>query len=247
MGWLVKIPCTSIQRLTYTQLVHEKVKLVGKGQELETKILALKENNLHVQTLHIQMSGDGPLFLRFPDGTDLGYLSKKMEQALQGLTGLPLFEIDALTNLTSLIESLRRAGKPADAAIRVSINIYGREFDRDKVGRELSKMDLFLQHPDDCRVGVRYDNPHILHLEGMDETDTEEDEEIVTEVEVSETTPEQEEGLRETLDEVFNSLTRGDHLRQLGGSETLSRALYQSVTNYSAPSAIHWNLICAMK
>ncbi|KAB8276548.1 SNF2 family N-terminal domain-containing protein [Aspergillus minisclerotigenes] len=216
------------EQVCYGMLVHEKVKLVGIGQDLETKILALKETNQHVQTLTIQPSSDGPLFLRFPDGTDLGYLSKKMEQALQGLIGRPLFEIDALTNLNSLIDSLRRAGKPSDAAARVSINVYGRESDRDKVGRELSNKDLFLQHPDGCRVGVKYDNPHILHLDGMDETDTDEDdEEDVIEVDVAETTPEQEEGLRETLDEVFNSLTRGDHLRQLGGSETLNRTLYQ--------------------
>ncbi|QMW26577.1 hypothetical protein G4B84_001822 [Aspergillus flavus NRRL3357] len=221
-------PLHKHQILTFTQLVHEKVKLVGIGQDLETKILALKEANQHFQTLTIQPSSDGPLFLRFPDGTDLGYLSKKMEQALQELIGRPLFEIDALTNLNSLIDSLRRAGKPSDAAARVSINVYGRESDRDKVGRELSNKDLFLQHPDGCRVGVKYDNPHILHLDGMDETDTdEEDEEDVIEVDVAETTPEQEEGLRETLDEVFNSLTRGDHLRQLGGSETLNRTLYQ--------------------
>ncbi|RAQ66002.1 helicase [Aspergillus flavus] len=216
------------EQVCYGMLVHEKVKLVGIGQDLETKILALKETNQHFQTLTIQPSSDGPLFLRFPDGTDLGYLSKKMEQALQELIGRPLFEIDALTNLNSLIDSLRRAGKPSDAAARVSINVYGRESDRDKVGRELSNKDLFLQHPDGCRVGVKYDNPHILHLDGMDETDTdEEDEEDVIEVDVAETTPEQEEGLRETLDEVFNSLTRGDHLRQLGGSETLNRTLYQ--------------------
>ncbi|RAQ55444.1 helicase [Aspergillus flavus] len=216
------------EQVCYGMLVHEKVKLVGIGQDLETKILALKETNQHFQTLTIQPSSDGPLFLRFPGGTDLGYLSKKMEQALQELIGRPLFEIDALTNLNSLIDSLRRAGKPSDAAARVSINVYGRESDRDKVGRELSNKDLFLQHPDGCRVGVKYDNPHILHLDGMDETDTdEEDEEDVIEVDVAETTPEQEEGLRETLDEVFNSLTRGDHLRQLGGSETLNRTLYQ--------------------
>ncbi|KAF7627669.1 hypothetical protein AFLA_003045 [Aspergillus flavus NRRL3357] len=216
------------EQVCFGMLVHEKVKLVGIGQDLETKILALKEANQHFQTLTIQPSSDGPLFLRFPDGTDLGYLSKKMEQALQELIGRPLFEIDALTNLNSLIDSLRRAGKPSDAAARVSINVYGRESDRDKVGRELSNKDLFLQHPDGCRVGVKYDNPHILHLDGMDETDTdEEDEEDVIEVDVAETTPEQEEGLRETLDEVFNSLTRGDHLRQLGGSETLNRTLYQ--------------------
>ncbi|KAJ1711675.1 helicase [Aspergillus flavus] len=216
------------EQVCYGMLVHEKVKLVGIGQDLETKILALKETNQHFQTLTIQPSSDGPLFLRFPDGTDLGYLSRKMEQALQELIGRPLFEIDALTNLNSLIDSLRRAGKPSDAAARVSINVYGRESDRDKVGRELSNKDLFLQHPDGCRVGVKYDNPHILHLDGMDETDTdEEDEEDVIEVDVAETTPEQEEGLRETLDEVFNSLTRGDHLRQLGGSETLNRTLYQ--------------------
>ena len=152
-----------------------------------------------------------------------------MEQALEALICLPLFEIDALTNLNSLVESLRRAGKPADAATRVSINVYGREYDRDEVGRELSKKDLFLQHPDDCRVGIKYDNPHILRLDGMDETDTE-DEEDVNE-EVSETTPERDEGFGETMAEVFNSLQRGNHLTELGGSETLIGTLYPSVAN----------------
>ncbi|KAE8382709.1 P-loop containing nucleoside triphosphate hydrolase protein [Aspergillus bertholletiae] len=213
------------------QLVHEKVKFVGNGQELETKILALRESSPHIRTLHIQSSTNGSLFLKFPDGADLGYLSNKMEQVLERLIGLPLFEIDALTNINFLIDSLRRAGKP-DAATRVNINVYGRRSDRDKVGRELSKRDLFLQHPDDYRVGVEYDNPHILRLDGMDDTgpedeEDEEDEEDITEVEESETTSERDEGFEETIAEVFNSLTRGDRLTQLGGSETLNRTLYQ--------------------
>ncbi|KAB8227019.1 SNF2 family N-terminal domain-containing protein [Aspergillus alliaceus] len=147
-----------------------------------------------------------------------------MEQVLQKLMELPLFEIDAITNLNALSEALRRAGKPADAAIRVNINVYGQNSDSDRVGRGLSKKGL-LQHPDGFREEVIYHNPQLLRLSGMDDTDTEEEEEAA-EVEVLDTPPERDEDFEETIAEVFNSLRRRDHLTRLEGSETLNGALY---------------------
>lgn len=213
------------EQICYGMLIHEKVKLVGKDQELERKVGELKENNRPIQVLRIRQSSGPSLFLKLPDGMDLGYLSQKMEQALQNLMELPLFEIDAITNLNALSEALCRAGKPADAAIRVNINVYGRNSDRDRVGRDLSKKGLFLQHPDGFREGVIYHNPQLLQLLGRDDTDTEEEEEAA-EVEVLDTPPERDEDFEETIAEVFNSLRRGDHLTRLEGSETLNRALY---------------------
>ncbi|KAE8387461.1 P-loop containing nucleoside triphosphate hydrolase protein [Aspergillus alliaceus] len=208
-------------------LLDIKVKLVGQGQELEKKVGELKKNNRPIQVLRIRQSIGQPLFLKFPDGMDLGYLSQKMEQVLQKLMELPLFEIDAITNLNALSEALRRAGKPTDAAIRVNINVYGQNSDSDRVGRGLSKKGL-LQHPDGFREGVIYHNPQLLRLPGMDDTDTEEEEEAA-EVEVLDTPPERDEDFEETIAEDFNSLRRGDHLTRLEGSETLNGALYPSV------------------
>ncbi|KAF5860074.1 hypothetical protein ETB97_002035 [Aspergillus alliaceus] len=185
------------EQICYGMLIHEKVKLVGKGQELEKKVGELKQNNRPIQVLRIRKSIGQPLFLKFPDGMDLGYLSQKMGQALQKLMELPLFEIDAITNLNTLSEALRRAGKPTDAATRVNINVYGRNSDSDRVGRDLSKKGL-LQHPDG----------------------------FPAEVEVLDTPPERDEDFEETIAEVFNSLRRGDHLTRLEGSETLNGALY---------------------
>jgi hypothetical protein len=169
----------------------------------------------------------------FADGVDLGYLSEKMVRAVEMLVNLPRFELEAFTNLDVIIDAVRRARKPSDAAIRVNINFYGLKDSRDRVGKELSDKGFFLQWPnmDTRRPGVTYDNPHILRLDGMDGTDEtatedEEDAEDATSSPEVDSPQESDEDFQETIAEVFRSLRRGEGLNRLEGSDNLNRALF---------------------
>lgn len=201
---------------------------MGQGEELQKRVQEIRNGGSHYPrsyTLRIQQSTELQLFLKFADNGDLGYLSEKMERGLKDLAREPFIELDAIVNLQSLSEAIRRAQKQSDAAIRVDVNIYGPEASRDRVGKYLSDKGLFLQPPNERRRGTRYDNPHILQLDGLGGSDTEENDSD-SDAASSNTSSEQNEEFQETIAEVFNSLTRSDELRGVRGSEGLNRALY---------------------
>ncbi|KAL4885939.1 SNF2 family N-terminal domain-containing protein [Aspergillus karnatakaensis] len=216
-------------QICYGMLIREVVRLVGKGQDLQEKVLKLRESNQdRAQSFRVRQSTEnGKFFLRFPDGKDMGYLSERMTKTLPALINLPQFQLEAFVHPSTIIESIRRAGKASDAKIRVHINVYGLEATADQVGKELSDQGLFLQAPEVCPPGMRYDNPHILKLEDMDETDTEEEEEAEeVEVEQEEEPPEADKNFDETIAEVFSNLRRQNGLSRVGGYENLEHALY---------------------
>ncbi|EED22940.1 helicase, putative [Talaromyces stipitatus ATCC 10500] len=215
----------SAELICYGMFYNEKVKLVGQGTEIAKKVKDLRAGGSSVQvyTTGIQLT-EQQLFLKFTDGKQLGYLSEKMERGLNDMVRALVIELDAVVNLQSLSEALRRAQK--DTAIRVDVNVYGSEASRDRVGQELSKKGLFLQVPNERRKGTRYDNPHILQLDGLGESETEEDE-SKNDAGSSIVPSEQNEDFQRTIARVWNSLTRSDELRGVRGSEGLNRALYQ--------------------
>jgi hypothetical protein len=200
---------------------------VGIGHELHEKVAKLNGYNQWNQKFCIRQSSNQQLFLMFADGAELGYLSEKMIRAVENLINLPRFELEAFTNPGIIIDAIRRARKTSDAVIRVNINFYGLNSYRDQVGKELSDKGLFLQLPDVGvrRPGIMYDNPHILRLDGMDETDTEveEDADGLRQVDSPE---ESEEEFQDTITEVFSALRRGEGLKRLEGSENLKKALF---------------------
>ncbi|KAF7136712.1 hypothetical protein CNMCM5793_006030 [Aspergillus hiratsukae] len=200
-------------QVCYGTVVHQKVKLVGNGQELQEKVSKLKENNQWNQKFHIRHSSDKQLFLVFADGVDLGYLSEKMVRAVEMLLPLPRFELEAFTSLDVIIDAIRRARKPSDAAIRVNINVYGLKDSRDRVGKELSDRGLFLQCPMWMHAGRE------LHTE-------EDDEEDATSSPEADSPQESDEDFQETIAEVFRSLRRGEGLNRLEGTDNLNRALF---------------------
>ncbi|KAL3466537.1 SNF2 family N-terminal domain-containing protein [Aspergillus heterothallicus] len=220
---------TDTEPLCYGMLLRERVRLVGRGAELQEKIIKLRDSGTWNPTFSIRQSASGELFLTFPDGADFGYLSEKMVKALHKLMALPGFAVEAHADLNMIIHALR-AVKAAEAAIRVDVNVYGFGGSRDRVGRELSRKGLFLQEPDVRRVGTRYDNPHLLRLEGMEEGESEEEVEGGEEGEddgEKEGTPAERDGdFEETIADVYRSLRRADGLSRLEGGENLSKALY---------------------
>lgn len=198
------------------------------GRELVKKVQEFNKKDQRIsriQTFSIRRSSDQQLFLKFPDGFELGYLSEKLAHALKNLVDQPSVEFEAVANLVLLDEAIHRAEKAADAAMRVNINVYGKASDRDKIGKELSDKGVFLQAPDHYRPGMKYDNPHILRFDGMDESNTDEESEIDNEVSL-EPPSSQDEEFDETIADVFSSLRRGQGLNRLEGSNKLKVNLF---------------------
>jgi hypothetical protein len=206
--------------------VHEKVKLVGKGEHLRRKIVALQEGNLSRQVFQIRPSSDGELFLTFPDATEFGYLSERMKRTLKPLIGLPHFEIEGWSPLHPILDALIRAKTSADAAIRMDLHVYGLKSLRDQFGKQLSKGNLFLQHPDMCRPGIRYDNPHILRFEEMEDRNVEEETGAADDEGEADVSFECDEDFEKTIENVFQSLRRPDKLNRLKETENLTVSLY---------------------
>ena len=201
---------------------------MGQGEDLQRRVQEIRNGGSYLPrsyTLRVRPSAELQLFLKFVDNGDLGYLNEKMEGKLKDIANEPSIELDAVVNLQSLSDAIRRAQKQSDAAIRVDVNIYGPEASRDRVGKYLSDKGLFLQPPNEKRRGARYDNPHILQLDGLDESDTDGSDSDSVAASSNESS-EQNEDFQETIAEVFNSLTRSDDLRGVRGSEGLNRALY---------------------
>ena len=179
---------------------------------------------MHIQSFRIQKSTDQQLFLIFPDDHKLGYLSEKLANAFNDLIGQTSIECEAIANLSNLSKAIRRAKKPSDAAMRVNINVYGAACERDRIGKVLSDKELYLQTPDRSRPGAKYDNPHILKLDGMDNLDD------CEKSGVDESSPEPSLGegdeIREKIEEVLSSLKRGQGLHRLEGSNNLKKPLF---------------------
>lgn len=214
------------EQVCFGMLVHEKVKLVGKGEHLRQSIAALQESNFSRQVFQIQLSVDGELFLKFPDATELGYLSERMKRTLKPLIGSPHFEMEAWNTLNSIMDALSKAKTSAEAAIRVNIHVYGLENLRDQIGRQLSKGNLFLQHPDMCRPGIRYDNPHILRFDEIEDSDVGEVTNAAEDEGQIGVSCECDAGFDETIATVFQSLRRPDKLNRLKETGNLVGSLY---------------------
>jgi hypothetical protein len=206
--------------------VHEKVKLVGNGEHLRQRIAAVQESNLSRQVFQIQLSIDGEIFLTFTDATELGYLSERTKRTLKPLIGLPHFEMEAWNTLNPIMDALSKAKTSAEAAIRVDIHVYGLESLRDQVGRQLSKGNLFLQHPDMCRLGIRYDNPHILRFDEIEDSDVEEETNAAEDEGETDVSFECDAEFDETIATVFQSLRRPDKLNRLKETGNLIGSLY---------------------
>lgn len=158
----------------------------------------------------------------FDDGHVLGEVNASLEQALNNITGQQyMLDFEVFAPVRAIRETISRATKEKDAIVRVQISIYALPSIAQDVGRELSKMKIYLQRPDYIRGGAAYDNPHELKLvhrpsSGIDPMIQAED--ISSEKVASET-------LKQTIADVYSSLTRDKNLKGLEGDERLKTRL----------------------
>jgi SWI/SNF-related matrix-associated actin-dependent regulator of chromatin subfamily A3 len=162
------------------------------------------------------------LYLIFPDGTQFGQLNERTTKALDSIIDLPSVQLEALVDLVALRETVCRAIKASDAAIRVDINVYGTREARKEVGDRLSRGKIYLQHPDQKRGASIYDNPHVLQLPGMETSSQSLKPDGVVE---SASKADKAEQFKNAVSHVYASLKRSSHLKRMAGDNRLRTPL----------------------
>lgn len=169
------------------------------------------------------------ILLAFLDGTDFGFLRANMTKGLTPMLAKSALEFEAVVGTDSLRETIGRARKPAEALIRVNINVYGPPDEAKIVGPHLSAHQLWLQKPDHARRGVIYKNPQVIEFEGIDLSMLEKPTEMLERGRPKPRT--EEEHLRQTVAEVYHASKRQEDLTQI----TVSGRFKTSMLKY-APS-----------
>ncbi|CAI6100801.1 unnamed protein product [Clonostachys chloroleuca] len=165
------------------------------------------------------------IIIRFPENREkFGYLrSGETKTISQVLSHNVTFEPIALK--AALREVIGRAHKPADAMVKLDINVYGPRQESSHVSDALSRGKLWLQRPDHIREGIIYENPHFLKLKING--DRERTLQPVGHV-VGHTAPRRnvrEEQLRKLVEEVYQSVDNSRELERVDGGARVTQQL----------------------
>lgn len=172
---------------------------------------------------------DERLILEFRDGSTFGILNAHITNALKALLDDPSVEFETLGHTKQIREAIERATNPKDAMVRVHINVYGLKDTAERVGHHLSNHKTYLQRPDCSRRGIIYDNPHVFRFSGMQIP------EVENRIEVGKQPPSANDETRQfqkTINSVYASLTRGNHLNQIQGDGRLRTTLLPYVNSF---------------
>jgi SWI/SNF-related matrix-associated actin-dependent regulator of chromatin subfamily A3 len=192
--------------------------------ELDKKLSVSPAGPIEGHTLMQVVKSDARFLIAFNDGAIFGEVNASLEQILSDIVEQQyLLDFEVFAPVRAIRGTISRATKEKDAVVRVQINIYGPRKIAHEIGRELSLAKLYLQRPDYVREGVDYDNPHMLKLKGIQDelpVTNANEEEIVVEKTI-------DEAMKDTIAEVFSSLTRDKSLQGLEGDERLRTRLLE--------------------
>jgi SWI/SNF-related matrix-associated actin-dependent regulator of chromatin subfamily A3 len=215
----------SFARLTFanlSQIFRSAVKLCGVMSDLDRKLSVATTGPITGHTLLRVIRPETQWLVAFDDGHVLGEINASLEQVLNSITEQQYtLDYEVFAPIRAIRETITRATKEKDAIVRVQISIYGLRSIAQHIGKELSKMRIYLQRPDFVRDGAEYDNPHELKLvprqhDGLEVVIQAED--VSSEKVASET-------LKQTIADVYSSLTRDKNLQGLEGDERLKTRL----------------------
>ncbi|KAG7413529.1 DNA repair protein RAD5A [Fusarium oxysporum f. sp. rapae] len=166
------------------------------------------------------------LMLCFPgDEKQFGHLPSAAGQTLLLLMTQPSVDIQPLALKCDLREVINRANKPADARVKVDINIYGLRSEALDIGKRLSNGKLWLQRSSHGRHGIAYENPHFLNISIRD---IESGEVQNTRLAPSNGVPEKmskDDQLRKMVDEIYKTVENNRELEMVEGGDRVTREL----------------------
>ncbi|KAF5570891.1 helicase-like transcription factor [Fusarium phyllophilum] len=167
------------------------------------------------------------LMLCFPgDEKHFSHLPLAAGQTLLPLMAQPSVDIEPLALKHDLREVISRANKPADARVKVDINIYGLRSKALYIGKILSNGKLWLQRSSHGRHGIAYENPHFLNISVQD-TGINEDQNTGLVV-PSDAVPKKmskEDQLRKMVDEVYKTVENNRELEMVEGGDKVTQQL----------------------
>lgn len=166
------------------------------------------------------------ILLCFQDGrSEFGYLRSGVGKTLAPLLEKPGLEFEPIAVTSNLKETIGCATKPAEAMVKVDINVYGARRGAAEVGNALSQGKLWLQRSGHARRGVVYDNPHFLPLKinGVRVQSVQSVNQVANEGPASR--KHQEDQLRKMVEEVYKSLDNTRHLNMVEGGNMVTRKL----------------------
>jgi SWI/SNF-related matrix-associated actin-dependent regulator of chromatin subfamily A3 len=197
------------------------VRVVGDMAVLDTRLRPTQTTTLN-QRFQLRDKGDHiQLFFNDESSTEFGFLRSNMTKVLSKLLDSHTLYFEAVVGTDNLRETIGRVSKPSEALIRANIHIYGPPSEADSVGLQLSSHKLWLQKPDQAIRDIPYENPQFLEFEGLDIGLLENPAEIIERNRPRQRT--EEDHLRQTMAEVYNSSKRQEGLTQVnvhGGLKT---------------------------
>lgn len=166
------------------------------------------------------------LMLCFPgDLKHFGHLPLAACQTLLPLMAQPSVEIETLALKYDLREVISRANKPADARVKVDINIYGLRSKALDIGQRLSNGKLWLQRSSHGRPGIAYENPHFLNINVQDSGIDEVQNTQHASTDGVQKRMSKDDQLRKMVDEVYKTVENNRELEMVEGGDRVTQQL----------------------
>jgi hypothetical protein len=162
------------------------------------------------------------------DGKKFGYLRSGVGKTLAPLLAKSYVEFEPVVPTSNPKETIGRAKKPAtpaEAMVKVDLNVYGPRRAATEVGDALSRGKLWLQKSGHARREVVYDNPHFLPLkiDGIQMQAVQPVNQIVNDGLARK--KDRNGRLRKMVEEVYKSLDNTRHLDMVEGGNRVTRKL----------------------
>ncbi|RYO13126.1 hypothetical protein AA0113_g12318 [Alternaria arborescens] len=206
----------------YGMVFRAAVRLCGNMIELNKKLNMIALSPLHGHAQMVIIKPEAQFLVAFSDGAVVGEVNAQLDKALTSIAeqGYEL-DLEVFAPTRAIQDIIGRARREKEAVIRVQVNVYGPPAAANEIGRELSQHKLYLQRPAYVKDGVRYSNPHMLTLPEFENSMT------VIRPLLEEPVPEKPslQTFKNTIQDVYSSLTRDRDLSGLEGDERLDTTL----------------------
>ncbi|UKZ79857.1 hypothetical protein TrVFT333_007620 [Trichoderma virens FT-333] len=213
----------SSEIICYGMLHNVDVKLLGDMQMIYAK---LDKREAGFERFKLE-TRENHIILCFNDtGEDFGQVRSNVGMTLSSLVDKSSnVDFEPIVSISYLMDIIGRANRPAEAIVKVDINVYGPQSIGIPVGNELSSGKLWLQKPTHERDGIVYDNPHFLKLKtnGTQLPRKQPMKQVISEG--ASNRRKREERLRKMVEDVYKSIDRTRHLEAVDGGDRVVRKL----------------------